>query len=274
LLYLLKNQPLDDRNSSGPLLIYARASVLMKNGLNDEAIEVLHERVHLTQTFPFCYLDYLEGVARLNKLDDSASVCFEKFITGFHGRNYIRSAYQKLAWIALLGGDSAGYHRTIDRVTYVGASVVDEDKQAEIESLKGPVPNIILLRSRLLFDGGYYQKALGELLNHPVKITVRAKRDLVEYTYRLGRIYHETGNLIKAIENYEQTVLRGRSEPCYYAAGAAFQLGLIYENKGEYSKADSAYRLCLSINTPEYRTSLHQKAKAGLNRLKKTPFKT
>jgi len=44
---------------------------------------------------------------------------------------------------------------------------------------------------------------------------------------------------------------------------------LIYENKGAYARADSAYHLCLSIKPREYKTSLHQKAKAGLNRLKK-----
>jgi tetratricopeptide (TPR) repeat protein len=90
----------------------------------------------------------------------------------------------------------------------------------------------------------------------------------VEYTYRLGRIYHETGDTEKAIDYYQQTVTRGKTEPYYFAAGAAYQMGLLYENMGNDARAVSAYSLCLSIKPVEYKTSLHQKAKAGLKRLK------
>ena len=274
MLDLMKNQEGDDPLSPSPLMIFARATILMKNGLNDQAINVLHERTSGVQTFGFCYLDYLEGVARLNKLDHGASRFFEQFISGFRGRNYIRSAYQKLAWISLLQGDSLAYRKQLNLVLTKGASMVDEDKQAENEARQGVPPNVVLLRARLLFDGGYYDMAVNELLNNSVKIAVKSKRDLLEYTYRLGRIYHETGNLAKALENYRQTVIRGKTEPYYFAVSAAYQMGLLYESKEAYAKADSAYRLCLSIKSPEYKTSLHQKAKAGLNRLKKVNPKT
>ena len=267
-LELFKNQSLLDTPSKSPLLIYARAAILMKNGMNDEALTVLQERGSLAPSFHFFYLDYLEGMARLNKLDYTAASYFERFISGFRGQNYIRSSCQKLAWISLLRGDSVNYHRLTTQLLKLGATVVDEDKQAVYEAGKGILPNIILLRARLLFDGGYYNQATNELLNNSVKTIVKSKRDLIEYTYRLGRIYHETGNFAKAIENYQQTVQRGKNEPYYFAASAAYQLGLIYENKGALARADSAYHLCLSIKTEEYRTSLHQKAKAGLNRLK------
>ncbi|HNY03542.1 MAG TPA: hypothetical protein PKG48_13175, partial [Bacteroidales bacterium] len=85
-----------------PLLIYARAVVLMRNGLNDKALEVLEQRKSLPVSFPFCYLDYLEGTARINRLDPGASLCFEKYVSKFRGITYIRSAYHKMAWAALL----------------------------------------------------------------------------------------------------------------------------------------------------------------------------
>ena len=268
LLKMLHFQSQDNQQFKSPLLIYARAVILMKNGYNDEALHMLGERSLLSGTFPFFYLDYLEGIARLNKLDYSASIYFERFIASFRGTNYIRSAYQKLAWIALLRGDSVNYHRMINQVLTRGTSTVDEDKQAEFEAEKGLAPNIILLRTRMLFDGGYYDLAINEMLNNSVKNIIKSKRDMIEYTYRLGRIYHETGKFDKAIENYRKTVIRGKTESYYYAASAAYQLGLLYENKGAWAKADSAYHICLSIKSREYRTSLHQKAKAGLNRIK------
>jgi tetratricopeptide (TPR) repeat protein len=251
-----------------PLLVYARASILMRNGFNDDALNVLQERYSMPQTFHFYFLDYLEGMARLNRLDTTAGACFERFIGGFRGKYYIRTANQKLAWIAVLRGDSVNYRRLIGRAAE-GPGGVDEDKQAAFEAADGVVPNVVLLRARLLFDGGYYSKAMDELLNNPVSMTVKSKHDLLEYTYRLGRICHEQGNLAKAIDNYRQTITRGKNEPWYFAAGAAYQLGLLYENKGEPAKADSAFRVCLSTNPREYKTSLHQKAKAGLKRLEK-----
>jgi tetratricopeptide (TPR) repeat protein len=274
ILELFRNPSPDKHQALSPLLIFARATILMKNGLNDEALSALNERLPLSQSLHFYYLDYLEGMARLNKLDYSASICFERFLGGFKGQNYISSARQKLAWIALLRGDTTGYALKMEQVIGHGALIVDEDKQARFEAEKGIAPNVILLRVRLLFDGGYYDRAMNELLNNSVKTIVKSRRDLVEYTYRLGRIHHETGNSAKALENYQLTVLRGKNEPFYFAAGAAYQMGLLYENQGALSKADSAYRLCLTIKPDEYKNSLHQKAKAGLNRLKTTRSKT
>ena len=269
------NQPsLGDQLAASPLLMYAKATILMKNGRNDDALAVLSQRSTVPQTFPFHYLDYLEGIARMNKLDFGAANCFERFVAGFRGRNYIGSAYQKLAWLSLLHGDTAVYYQKMKLVAAHGAAAVDEDKQAASEAAKGIIQNTILLRARLLFDGGYYNLALNELLNNSVKTAVKSKRDLVEYTYRLGRIYHETGNFPKAADYYLQTVMRGKTEPYYFAAGAAYQLGLLYENQGLYTRADSAYHLCLSIKTEEYKTSLGQKAKAGLNRIKALKVKT
>jgi tetratricopeptide (TPR) repeat protein len=273
-LQLFDNQKNDDRSLKSPLLIFAKATILMKNGRNDEALGQLQSRSSLTRRYPFFYLDYLEGMARLNKLDFTADIYFEKFIENFKGQNYIRSAWQKLAWIAMLRGDTMKFDQTMKLVQAKGASVVDEDKQALNEAVKGVRPNIVLLRARLLFDGGYYSLALDELLDKSIRSVIQSKRDLVEYNYRMGRIYHETGNLLKAVDYYRQTIRHGRTEPLYYAAGAAYQMGLLFENSGAWAQADSAYRVCLSINTPEYKTSLGQKARAGLNRVKKMMPKT
>jgi tetratricopeptide (TPR) repeat protein len=195
-------------------------------------------------------------------------VLFRNFLEYFHGQNYIRSAYQKLAWISILKGDTNGYHHFINLAANRGSSKTDEDRQAIHEAKSGQVPGVILLRARLLCDGGYYDRALKEILDNPVGNVVKTKRDLIEYSYRLGRIYHELGNEYRATGFYKQTIRRGKSEPYYFAASAALQLGLLYENTGNYKGADSAYRVCLLTDTPEYRNSIAQKAKAGIARVK------
>lgn len=269
---IMESSNASDSLISSPLFIFIRVSLLMKNGQNDKARQILETRITDKETYPFYYLDYLEGMSRLNKLDLKSGFFFQKYLTEFKGINYIKAAYQKLAWIGLLKGDTSAYNKYLEMVRRAGNSIIDEDKQALSEAEKGILPNVTLLRARLLFDGGYYEPALDELLNIPLTTYLKSRKDFIEYSYRLGRIYHEIGDLAKALQYYHQTTERGSNEAYYYAAAAAFQTGIIYENQGQYKKADNAYHLCLSIRNTEYKTSLNQKAKAGLNRLKKYAY--
>ncbi len=261
-----------DSLEGSPLFTFVRVNILMKNGKNDEARQVLESRTVDPHAFPFHYLDYLDGLTRLRKLDLTAGNCFQKYLTSFKGINYIKSAYQKLAWISWLKGDSTACRKYYERVKKFGNTIVDEDKQALYEAEKGIFPNKVLLKIRLLFDGGYYDQALNDLLGTPLKTYVISKKDFIEYGYRLARVYHERGNTDKALYYYLQTVELGKNETFYFAAAASFQMGLIYEDRREFKKADSVYRLCISMRNTEYKTSLNQKAKAGLNRLKKITY--
>jgi hypothetical protein len=258
----------DQEVNNSPLMIFAKSSILMKTGNNDEAIKMLQGRHLSLNRFPFHYLDYLEGVARLNNLDFSAWNNFDVFVRSFKGRNYVISAHQRMAWIVFLKGDSLKYRQLVNNLRQNVAFQVDEDKQVIKEINASEYPNYYLLRARLLFDGGYYTRALSVLLNNPVNITAKTKKDLIEYSYRLGRIYHESGNITMALEYYEKTINNGKSDPYYFALASAWQMGLIYENLMDWKKAEASYHRCLTIDTHEYKSSLRQKAKAGLERVK------
>jgi len=67
---------------------------------------------------------------------------------------------------------------------------------------------------------------------------------------------------------YRQTIQRGKKDPWYFAAASALQMGLIYENRGDLVRADSAYHVCLNCKPADYKNSLTQKAKAGINRIR------
>ena len=75
-------------------------------------------------------------------------------------RNYIKSAYHKLSLIALLE-DNIEEKKYYERmVLNNGERLIDEDRQAEYDVKNNTLVNTNLLKSRLLFDGGYYQEAL------------------------------------------------------------------------------------------------------------------
>jgi hypothetical protein len=66
---------------------------------------------------------------------------------------------------------------------------------------------------------------------------------------------------------YQTTIDQGKEASYYFACNAALQIGRIYESKKNLNKAKEFFNRCLSMKPDEYRNSLHQKAKAGLNRI-------
>ena len=257
-----------DLMKTNPLLCYIQAKVALQNGLNDEALVSLNSTPKGTQYYPFYSIVYLTGIAKLNKLETDAYRYFFDYIEKTPSRNYIKSSLQHIAWFFLLNNDEKNYKEYMQRVVKSGDNVVEIDNQALLEAKNKEMPNIILLKARLLCDGGYYQQSLTVLQDNSKKLNLKNKKDTLEYYYRLARIYHEWDKIDNAYSFYERTIREGADQPYYFAANAALQLGLIYENKKEYRKARLYYDRCLSLNPKEYKTSIHQKAKLGLGRIK------
>ncbi len=250
-----------------PLLRYCYTNTAMKWGRNDEALKMFDTVPSDIGTFPFYYLNYKKGIARLRKLDLGADTDFHFFLKNFDGINHHKSVYQKLAWIELLRGNYVKYDGYMQQCIKSGSLNVDEDKDAFHEAGSGEIPNIILLRSRLLFDGGYYKKSWAEIVGKPIDSFPRF-RDQLEVTYRLGRIMEKLGIEDKAIYFYDQTIKNGSASSFYFAANSALMLGSIYEEKMQYELAMEYYKKCLSLRGHEYQNSIDQKAQAGEDRIK------
>jgi tetratricopeptide (TPR) repeat protein len=75
------------------------------------------------------------------------------------------------------------------------------------------------------------------------------------------------GHSQQALDYYEKTILKGKDEGYYFACNAALMSGFLYEKIDDVERAKEYFSLALDIKPDEYRSSLHQKAKAGLNRL-------
>ena len=250
----------------GTLQLFAINSIYLYTGANEKTIELLSNRDTAMQEFPVYYLDFMLGSAKMNKLDFTSGKHFEYYLRNFKGKSFVKTSYQKLAWIDLLQGDTAGYHQKMKLVKENGNEFTDEDKQALKEATSDELPNIHLLRARLLFDGGYYDRAVSEIAGKPIGYFPKYK-DQLEVVYRLARIYDRKGQKDKAIDNYQRTIRFGETKPWYFAANSALYLGLLYENALDTANAAKSYRKCLSLRNHEYQNSIDQKAEAGLNRL-------
>lgn len=264
---LIKNEKVEKELTDSPLLIYAVSSFYSNQGMNDKAIRLLKSRPLDKSYFNFHYLDYLTGIALLNKLDSDSRFYFLRYVTSFKGRTFIKSAYHRIAWSYLIEGDTLSYQKYISRVPDFGSELVDADKEAMKEFQKKKIPAKPLIQSRLLFDGGYYTKA-DSILKEANK-DLFSEKESIEYIYRLARIYHKTGDYQKAHNLYLDTYHKGRKFGYYYAANSLLNLGGLYENENKIKEALWCYNECLNLEFDEYQTSIHQKAKAAINRLKK-----
>jgi hypothetical protein len=215
----------------------------------------------------FYLLYYKRGLANARRRSDVlAQSDLQFFLDRFKGSNFIKAANQKLAWVTLLKGDTAGYKMYIKNCALTGVTLNDEDKDAQMESESGIIPNIYLLNARVLFDGGYYMEALAEITNRTIE-DFPTEKDRLEVMYRIARIMDMLDRKDQAVKNYEAVIRTGTNSKYYFAANSSLMLGNIYEKRGDISKATYYYKLCLSMHNTQYKNSIDQKAKSGLVRI-------
>lgn len=243
------------------------ANVAMRTDRGGEAIEILENRPDGKEYHPFPYLDYMLGLAKLQRLEEDADIHFQDFLNEYKGKNFIKDALQKMAWHRLVNGDERGYKYFIKQCELKGFTIVGSDKSALKESESGLIPNVDLLKARLLFDGGYLDKAY-DLLKSKNADEFSSKKDILEYHYRMGRISHKLEKKEEAVKYYGLAIKEGSKEPWYFACRGALEMGHVYESLNKKEKAIAAFKKCQSIKPEEHKTALHQQAKAGLNRVR------
>ncbi len=249
----------------GLLQVLVTAEVAMRSGHNDYAIKVLQERPQYESYADFYLLDYLLGTCKLYRLDDDAAVFLERFVQNFKGKHYVKNAYAKLAWCALLKEQETQYYECLNNCKSKGAALTGNDKQAQKNAEIAQKPNVDLLKARLLFDGGYYSKALLVLEQINMQMLETSMQQL-EFTYRYARVYEGLANYDKAMSTYKQTLVYPHQENDFFVPKASLQLAQIYEQQGDFSTAKTYFKRCLGYTNYAYKTSVDQQAKAGLNR--------
>jgi len=263
-------QLLDDigsKYSDNYLLNFAAARLSHALGENDLCVKVLENRPAAEGRYPFYYLDYLQAMSYLYTLDyEKSEMYFNRFLKGFKGNNYIKSAYQKLSWIAFLQDKSDEEMSYFEKIKVEGRAFIDEDKVALKEAENNHMNSPKLLRARLLYDGGYYEKAHLELARENNSSDYAGFFD--EYYYRLARIKSKLKYLDEqVIAQYQTAFDLGGESSNYYAPMSALQIGLIYEKQNNFNQAKIYFEKCLSLSDFDYERGIHQKAKVGLVRV-------
>jgi len=249
------------------LLVFCAARLSNRIGNNDKTIQILKNRIVSKNQYPFYYLDYLYAMSKLYSLEyNDAKDYFLKFIALFQGKNYIKSAYHKLSLIAFLQNDldTKDYYQELSLIN--GEHLIDEDKQAE-EDVKNNTPlNIQLLKSRLLFDGGYYSLALRHLKEITFSNIESNKDFCLEYYYRIARINQKLKDT-NVIEYFSKVLMFENLSNLYYHPMSTLQIGIEYEKRGENDKAVIFYKKTLNYSSFNYENGIKKSAKSGIDRI-------
>jgi hypothetical protein len=245
---------------------FTYANVAARSGNNEAVIKVLNQQQQRTGWSAFPFLEFTLGNAQLRKLDPQAAVHFQRFLNTYQGQNDIKATYLRLAWCALLKKDKNKYLSHLQSVQKAGNNASGRDKDALHLANLDFIPNVQLIRARLLFDGGYYKQAETALNVYHLAPANNAYEQL-EAIYRQARITHRMLSPKNAIQDYQKVLEIGADQPYYFACNSALQLGIIYEDIGQQQTAERYYKKCLELKPEIYKNSLHLSAKAGLQRL-------
>ncbi len=247
---------------------YMAANLAINNKQSEFAKNVILNRNRSDEYLKAGVWDFELGFTKLYHLETQEAIKYlESFTNNFKGKFYVKDVYQKLSWCYYLQGNMAKAEEARKNVLLKGSTESDADKQALKDAKLDKWPNILLLKARLLSDGGYHNDAAALLKGKTENDFIKPEEKL-EFAYRMARIYDDLGRDDDAIRSYLVAIRLGENRKEHYAARAALQTGQIYEKRGQKSSAITWYQRCLDMDDHEYKNSLDQRAKSGIARCK------
>lgn len=252
-------------DSESLLKTYIRAYAGIKLAHSSNSLLELNKRPRGPLYAPFPYLDYLTGLAKLENLDQSAAISFNAYLKSYRGTNLIKDTYLQLAWLELIKGNTQAYQKNVELVKTRGYAIHNRDIQA-LKEVNYDIPDINLLRAKLLSDGGNYEKAFAQLSGKTTQ-DFKSLMHKIEFNYRLGRLYELTSKYDQALKYYQIAIDLGKNQPYSFAANSALRSGNIYEKSKNPIRAKQYFNLAINMKDHDYENSIENRAKEGLKRL-------
>ncbi len=252
-----------DSYPGNPLVRYQSALAALKAGYNDEAIRLLEGGFADPSCKLFPAWNYQLGRCYLNSLDPRAGQWLTAFISSPGGETYRHVAHLRLAWHYLVQGKADESLTLCRKIGNLPEAHSVYDKQAVREAESQTLPDQDLIRLRLLFDGGYYERCLAGCCDLESRRRLEGE-PAVELIYRKARCYHRTGLYREAIEQYLKVIGQKKQVKSYWLPNSALQLGYLYREMGRADLARKYFKLCMELNDFGYREGINREAQAAL----------
>lgn len=255
------------------LLHFFGATIEQKNGHSQQALTYLTTRPIGPAYQPLPVVDNILGDIYLQKGQyNIAAPYFSQFLQTYKGRNFLKDSHYKLFLCQWLANQPDARSRPfLVKVTTIGRTTVESDKAAqkfaEAYLKRGASPGQkVLMRARLASDGGFTDSALAYLQPYS-EAQFATVDERAEYNYRLGRIHQRRSVPDAAIPYLSRALALSEADQLSFGATAALQLGYIYQQKNDRASARSFFQKALSFKRHEYKNSVDNKARAGINGL-------
>lgn len=252
-------------------LNFLATAISLKGGRTEQAASLMRKSPY-DASYLYCpVFELYKGDVYLFKSHyPQAVVAYQNYIRNFKGKTFLKDTYYKLFLCTWLGGDEKKSVAYIQKIPTVGSTVAESDKAAqkfyENYSKTNTLPHKSLVLIRLAFDAGYYEKAFDATENLSENSFSQPK-DKADFNYRLARVYHKTAQSDKAIAYYNRAIAlsdKYKEAQWHFGASSALQLGYIYQEKNQKTKARSYFEKALAYKRHEYKTSIDNKARAAL----------
>jgi len=257
----LKDQP------GNKLLLFIGVNMLIKDGRSEEALALVHEIDEQPEGLPMHYIDYLHAEILLQKGEYRKSVeLYNKFIKNFPSQSFKKDSYFKISLCYWLLDDVKSARAVFDKAKITGSDKAEPDRYAAKQLEDTNFPNKKLLKVRFSTDGGYYSEATA-ILRTIKPSELPTSKDQTEYYYRKARLAHRIGDIADAKLLYQQSINMTQSNPWYFGANSALQLGYIARDQKNYEAARKYFQMALNYPKHEYKTSIDSKARTELQLL-------
>lgn len=237
-----------------------------QNGRALAALKVMRrEKAHLPFYFPLL----LKGELYLQGLElDSAIAPLEEYLTVCSRQRLVKQLHYKLFVAYFLKGDSLAANAHFYAIHTDGAVGTDGDRYAEYFYNRGLIPDKRLLRCRMLYDGGFYQRAQGILDSIPPS-SLRTLNELAELSYRRARLAQRRKDTTAAERLFLLTISTAGDDPSYYAPMSCLQLGQIALRRRQFAEARAWLERVKTYPQHEYKDGLDERADHALKRLRR-----
>ncbi len=237
---------------------YLYSLLLMKNSNSSMAMEVI-SNTEGKDHFPF--FSYLTGEILLQQGRYTEAIsAYDDFKNTADGQSLLKDAAYKTALCYYLSGDKPTSLNLMSKVLETGVAKNEADKYAQSEAILKDQSHPELYKLRFATDGGYFDLAKKILVGiDQLQLT---SKDLCEYHYRAGRLYHKTHRLPAAKENYEKTISSQNNNAWYFAPNAALQLAIIFISEQKIEDAKVALKQLDAYRGYPYESSIRQHAKS------------
>jgi len=258
-----------EQNHSNGIISYLFTVFLIKNSKSDEALSIIKSTSSNNTIYNIPFIHYHIGEIYLQKGEyQNAIDSYQKFLREFTGLNLIKDTHYKIALAYWLSNEQSNAFTYVELAKNRGITEAEADKHADRQLNYDQLPNQIILKIRLLTDGGYYYEAK-DVISKTTQNNFKQLKEKVEFTYRIARLAHKTTELETAIKEYLETIDKAKNNQWYFAPNSCLQLGYIYLKLNNMEKAKFFFEKATGYKRHEYKNSIDNKAKIALKSLQR-----